>query len=211
MIIFMNGPSSVGKTTITKVLQPMLVEPFLHVGVDQFYMMMPERYFGIDPRENDPAIQGFRWRTIEIGGVTCFDLTPGPIGYRMLTGMHRAVAAIASAGNNLIVDENVIYKGQLHSYLHVLTGFDVLLLGVRCSLEEIERRELGRGDRWKGHARGHYHLSHAIVDSNGGYDFDIDTSNSTPLECASRIQEWLRNRPEPKAFNRLRDRLIYAL
>jgi len=211
MIVFLNGPSSVGKTTIAKELQRLLREPFLCVGVDQFYMMMPERYFGVDPREEDPASQGFRWRTMTSQGVKCFALTPGPVGYSMLTGMHRAVAAIASAGNNLIVDENLIYKGQLDDYLHVLTGLAVLLVGVRCSLEEVEKREAIRGDRRRGHARGHYHLSHAIIDNNGGYDFDIDTSNATAAECAKRINEWLLGVPVPMAFNRLRDRLVYMV
>ena len=193
----MNGPSSTGKTAIAKELQPLLDEPFLHVGVDMFYNMMPRRYFGKDPIEGDPAYQGFRWRTIREGDETWYDLTPGPIGYRLLAGMQRAIAGLASVGNNIIVDENAIYEGQLEGYLEALREFEVLFVGVRCSLEEIERRELKRGDRRMGHAKGHYHLTHALVDMHGSYDLEIDTSNATPLECAMLIKDHLETGPPP--------------
>lgn len=202
-IIFMNGQSSTGKTAIVKELQPLLKEPFLHVGVDMFYRMMPRRYFGKDPTEDDPAYQGFRWRTVKQGDEIWYDLTPGPIGYRMLEGMRQAIAAMASVGNNIIVDENVIYEGQMEGYLAALRDFDVLFVGVRCSLEEIERREEERGDRRAGHAKGHYHLTHVLVDKFGSYDLDIDTTNATPEECARMIEHHLLEGPPPTAFREL--------
>ncbi|WP_202798025.1 phosphotransferase-like protein [Rickettsiella massiliensis] len=42
-IIFLNGVGSVGKTSIAKNLQSILEEAYLHVGVDQFMAMMPEK------------------------------------------------------------------------------------------------------------------------------------------------------------------------
>ncbi|HEY42427.1 MAG TPA: AAA family ATPase [Anaerolineae bacterium] len=202
-IIFMNGPSSTGKTAIAKELQQLIDEPYLHVGVDIFYNMMPRRYFGKDPSEGDPAYQGFRWRTVIDGDEIWYDLTPGPIGYRLLEGMYRAIAGLASAGNNLIVDENVIYDGQLEGYLATLRDFEILFVGVRCSLEEIERREHERGDRWIGHAKGHYHLTHALVDAHGSYDLDIDSTNLTPLKCAKMIKGHMESGPPPNAFRQL--------
>lgn len=202
-IIFLNGPSSAGKTAIIKELQPMLEEPFLHVGVDMFYRMMPQRYFGKDPLEGDPAYEGFRWRTVSEGDQVRYDLTPGPIGYRMLEGMQRAIAAMASAGNNIIVDENVIYEGQMEGYLQVLRGYYVLLVGVYCTLEEIQRRELKRGDRRVGHARGHFHLSHAFVEEFGSYDLCIDTTERTSREGAEIIACHYLEGPAPSAFRTL--------
>lgn len=199
----MNGPSSTGKTAIAKELQYLINEPYLHVGVDMFYRMMPRRYFGKDPVESDPAYQGFRWRTVKEGNKIWYDLTPGPIGYRMLEGMYRAIAGLASAGNNLIVDENVIYDGQLEGYLTALQDFEVLFVGVRCSLEEIERREHERGDRHVGHAKGHYHLTHALVDAYGSYDLDIDSTDLTPLECAKMIVKHVESGPPPSEFLKL--------
>jgi chloramphenicol 3-O phosphotransferase len=207
-IIFMNGPSSTGKTAIANELQQLLAEPYLRVGVDMFYKMMPRRYFGKDPSEDDPAHQGFRWRTVKEGDEIWYDLTPGPIGYRMLEGMYRAIAGLASAGNNLIVDENAIYEGQLEGYLATLRVFEVLFVGVRCSLEEIERREHERGDRHTGHAKGHYHLTHALVDAHGSYDLDIDSTNLTPLECAKMIKDHMESGPPPNEFLKLSHILV---
>jgi|GEM_PF-3541636 len=43
-VIFLNGVSSAGKTSIAKVLQRLLPEPYLHVPLDSFEAMLPERY-----------------------------------------------------------------------------------------------------------------------------------------------------------------------
>jgi chloramphenicol 3-O phosphotransferase len=210
-IIFLNGPSSAGKTGIAKELQQLLEEPYLHVGVDMFYRMMPGRYFGVDPTKDDPAYIGFRWRTIQRGGETFYDLTPGPFGYRLLDGMQRAIAALASAGNNILIDENLIYEGQLEGYLKSLYDYEVLFVGVRCSLEEIEKRERQRGDRRPGHAKGHYLITHALVDANGTYDIEVDTNDRTSLECAEQISRQMRSNSPPTAFRRLHDVLLGVL
>lgn len=207
-IIFLNGPSSSGKTAIAKELQDLIQEPYLRVGVDMFYRMMPSRYFGKDPSEGDPAWQGFRWRTIKVGDEISYDLTPGPIGYKLLEGMCRAIAGLASAGNLIIIDENVIYDGQLESYLSTLRDFEVFFVGVRCSLDEIERREHVRGDRRIGHAKGHYHLTHALVDKHGSYDLDLDSTNLTPAECAELIEEHIALGTQSRSFQKLSQVLV---
>ena len=42
-VIFLNGLGSVGKTSIARELQTMLDDAYLHVGVDNFFFMMPEK------------------------------------------------------------------------------------------------------------------------------------------------------------------------
>jgi len=129
----------------------------------------------------------------------------------MLAGMQRAIAGLASVGNNIIVDENAIYEGQLEGYFEVLREFEVLFVGVRCTLDEVERRERKRGDRRSGHAKGHYHLTHALVDAHGSYDLDIDSSLATPLECALLIKDYMESDPTPTAFHNLSDILAKDL
>jgi len=46
-IIFLNGASSSGKTSILMALQEMLEEPYLNAGIDKFIWMLPKRY--LDP------------------------------------------------------------------------------------------------------------------------------------------------------------------
>ena len=43
-IIFINGVGSVGKTSIANALQDILDEPYLHIGVDHFFIMLPKKY-----------------------------------------------------------------------------------------------------------------------------------------------------------------------
>jgi chloramphenicol 3-O phosphotransferase len=46
MIIFLNGCSSSGKTTIAKAIQHLSDEPWLLLGIDTFFHMMPSKYVG---------------------------------------------------------------------------------------------------------------------------------------------------------------------
>ena len=43
-VIFLNGISSSGKTSIAKAIQYLAQIPFLHIGVDTLIEMMPARY-----------------------------------------------------------------------------------------------------------------------------------------------------------------------
>ena len=42
-IIYLNEPSSSGKTTLAKALQHTFDEPFLHIGIDKIIGWMPEK------------------------------------------------------------------------------------------------------------------------------------------------------------------------
>lgn len=42
-IIYINGPSSSGKTTLAQLLQQELDPPFLHIGIDRVIGMMPDK------------------------------------------------------------------------------------------------------------------------------------------------------------------------
>ena len=60
-IILLNGTSSSGKTSIAKELQRISDEPYLQLGIDNFINLLPKRYFGIEPADNEPAYEGFKW------------------------------------------------------------------------------------------------------------------------------------------------------
>ncbi|HEX6820140.1 MAG TPA: AAA family ATPase, partial [Ktedonobacterales bacterium] len=141
-IILLNGISSAGKTSISEVLQQTTVTPYLQVSIDAFENMLPERY-----REGGP----FAWET----------LFP-----KMLRGFHRSIAALAGAGNNLIVDHVMVYREGWASTLAdcaaILEPFRVYFVGVHCSLEEAKRREQLRGDRFKGTAERQFPRVHRL-------------------------------------------------
>ena len=76
----------------------------------------------------------------------------------------------------------------------------VLFVGVRCPLEELERRERGR-NRDQGLARRQFDIVHA----HKVYDVEVDTFTHSPIECALQIKEALLDNRSPRAFTRLKD------
>lgn len=117
---------------------------------------------------------------------------------RTRRGYHRTVAALASAGNDVIMDYPLSEPWRLADLLVVLEGFDVTLVDVVCSPDELERRELSRGDRPVGHAASQRVFEHT------DRDLTVDTTTSSAVACAESIVGRLDTLPRPKAFDRLR-------
>ena len=63
---------------------------------------------------------------------------------------------------------------------------------VRCDLDVVNQREALRAGRLPGTATSHFHEIHA---HGSDYDLEVDTSDSTPRDCAMQIMERLREPP----------------
>jgi len=127
----------------------------------------------------------------------------GDAGRRMLRAMRASVAALTVAGNDLIVDEMLLAPELLVDWLDVLTGLDVLFVGVHCPLVVLENRERERGRRGRsGLARGHLRVVH----QHGHYDLEVDTSTGDAAELAEIVLTRRETGPAPTAFAALRRR-----
>ena len=177
-IVFLNGVGSVGKSSIARELQAIVAEPFMHVQMDGFLDMLPLAY------ENHPA--SFTYETVIEAGKPVVMIKGGPVGERLMRGMRHAIASMAGQGNNLIVDE-VMEASQWAEYAELLSSFEVSLVGLFAPLEVLEARELNRGDRLIGLARGQFGRIHKGMT----YDLEIDTSDVTAMECAKLIKHEL--------------------
>jgi chloramphenicol 3-O phosphotransferase len=178
-IIFLNGTSSSGKSSIARELLDILDDGvFFHLAVDGFNAMRSKRKLG------DAELEDTLRRT------------------RM--GFHRSIAAMAEVGNHIVVDHVLSEPWRLLDCLTVLRPEYVLFIGVHCPLDELTRRELARGDRPAGLAAYQYNLVHSHAD----YDLECDTGTASPRECAQRIKEFIPRRPSPTAFTRLRQRYL---
>ncbi|MCT9008750.1 chloramphenicol phosphotransferase CPT family protein [Streptomyces rhizosphaerihabitans] len=176
-VILLNGTSSSGKTSIARALLDLLDGTWFHMPVDAFHAMRGGR----GGREmSDEDLQAEIDRTAK--------------------GFHRAVAGMAAGGNNLVVDHPLSRRWRLLDLLDLLVPEDTVLVGVRCPLPELERRELERGDRQPGLAA----LQYSQVHSHGLHDLDVDTSLSSAEDCAQHIRDFLSDRPRPTAFDTLR-------
>ncbi len=118
---------------------------------------------------------------------------------RTRRGYHRVVAALVSTGNDVIMDYPLSEPWRLADLLDVLDGYDVTLVDVRCSTEELIRREKARGDRPEGLA-----ASQTGVYVHGDNDIAVDTTHRTAARCAQEIVDRFETLGGPKAFDRIR-------
>lgn len=72
----------------------------------------------------------------------------------------------------------------------------MLYAGVSCPIEELRRRESARGDRKIGIAKEHF-LTYRTA---GPFDVEVDTSVSSPEECADKIMMAMATLASPTAF-----------
>ncbi|MFE1596184.1 chloramphenicol phosphotransferase CPT family protein [Nocardia sp. NPDC058705] len=176
-VVLLNGASSSGKSSIAQRLLVDLERPFFHMGVDMIgAMRSPSRTHALDSAELAAVLR------------------------RTRAGFHRAVAAMAGAGNDIIMDHVLSEPWRLRDCLSVMNGIDVVFVGVHCSLDELQRRELQRGDRPIGTAADQIHPVHA----HGIYDLELDTSTDTVEDCSAQITTFLGRTPTNRAFDRLR-------
>ena len=153
-IIVLNGTSSSGKTTLARELQAKCHEVYLLCSLDAFWNMTP---YGI------PA------------GSKNFP--------NMKQALSKSVRALAETGHNVIVD--IVFCGH-KTYFELtkeLKGLNFSLVKVECSLEELRKREVARGDRTLGLAESQYDSVHEGI----LYDLNINTQTSSLEECAQKI------------------------
>jgi chloramphenicol 3-O phosphotransferase len=176
-IIFLNGASSSGKSTLATAMQEALPEPFLHVSSDHMVAS------GMLPARRDPDGPFAWWQ----------QMRP-----RFFDGSHRCLPALAAAGNDLIVEHIIEFRAWRQCLARLLDGLDVFLVGVHCDLAEIDRRERDRGDRRIGEGRSHVETD--LIHVFGPYDFEVDTTNAIPSAVAASVLAAWRTRTRHSAL-----------
>ena len=182
-VIFINGTSSSGKTSIVHALQDLLAEPYLEAGIDKFIFMMPERYLD-RPLWDD---------------VLGLAVKAGASGHLLFSGMHRAIQTLADSGINVIADHVFVEQRWVGECVELFADMPAFLIGVQCPLEILEERERSRKNRTLGQARAQFGVIHKYCI----YDLEVDTSLNTPEECAQEISERLKS--PPQAFKTLKE------
>lgn len=168
-VIVLNGGSSAGKSSVARALQLLLPRPWLVFGTDVFGEALP-------PSGPNAVI------------------TFGPAGevwvaagYRPLEqAWYRGLAAMAAAGVGLILDEVFLRGADGQAELAaVLTGLDVVWVGVRCDPAVAAAREASRPDRVVGMAASQAEVVHRGMT----YDVEVDTTGTSTTDCAQVIAD----------------------
>jgi chloramphenicol 3-O phosphotransferase len=173
-VILLNGCGSVGKSSVARALQGIVATPLLVVAMDDFLDMLPPGLMGHP--------DGLVFADEGAAGVA---VRSGPVLDRAMRGMRRAVAALAAAGNDLVVDEVMLDAEKEADYRAVLATFELHMVGLFAPLEVIEARERARGDRMIGLARWQYGRVHA----GRRYELELDAGSDTPETLAEAIRE----------------------
>jgi len=178
MIIFLNGPSSSGKTSLARAIQKNSNVPFLRIGIDTLIDMMPVDYWGDGPRSD----QGFSLcsKTDE-DGVIRTTIHMGLYGDKVSKTVPHMVKLLADFGHNVIVDEVLLGENY---YGDILKDHKVYYIGVMCDVKVMEEREKLRGNRCLGMAREQSSLVHNSIKT---YDMMVDTTHVTSENLAKNV------------------------
>jgi chloramphenicol 3-O phosphotransferase len=169
-IIILNGGSSSGKTTIAKCLQNSMTVSWLRFSIDDLIEAMPDAMLktdsGIKLCEDGSVSPGTEFRTLESAW------------------MH-GMGEMARRGARIIIDDVFISGIEARRRWEIsLDGLQVLWVGVMCDPTVAAARERERGDRIEGMA-----VSQAATVHEGmHYDISVDTTKTSPEECARMIE-----------------------
>ncbi len=193
MIIFLNGCSSSGKTTIAKAIQHLSDKPWLLLGIDTFFHMMPSKYVGF----GEKASEGYHFIPGQDEDGPLMGIEVGPFGRIVTQSIPKVAQSLVRDGHNLIIDEVLRTDEEVENYERALASHTVYFIGVMCDLKDMQEREILRGDRALGLARGQITSVHGL---SRPYDLTVDTTHMTAFDCAERILGFIKSAPNPRAF-----------
>ena len=159
-IIFLNGVTSSGKTSVTRALQNHGDLFFYAMSNDLFQQMVGVRYL----REN-------YWKYL---GNVLFE-------------MYRTAKAFSDRGHHVILDgvlsEHPEIPDHYRRMREIFADSPLSMVYLDCPLEECRRRNLARGDR------GEYqsHEQAGMMPPDAVYDLTLDTSVLSAGDCAEII------------------------
>jgi len=168
-IIIINGPSSSGKTTLALEALKQFDIPFLRFSFDLF---LDNQVLPMDQIRSG----AFSWEALKP---------------TVISGLHQSLAALARTGNNVIMDHIIESNSMLEDLLRAVSDLDVYFVGLHCSLEELRRREIQRGNRRDGEAEADLQIIHGITT----YDLELNSENGVEQNAKALIAAWKRRQP----------------
>jgi chloramphenicol 3-O phosphotransferase len=168
VIIILDGPSGVGKSSIAHALQEALLpEVWLSFAMDTILYTLPPSLLERINQHND-------WSSLDF-----------PV---IMAGALASLRALADAGNRVIFDTTLSTPESATELLDALRGLPVASVAIHCAWQEIERRSLQRGDRTVEEARRGFEASPKHL----RYDISVDTTTLSPAAAATEIISSLR-------------------
>ena len=159
-IIFLNGVTSAGKTSIVEALQERDDIFFYVVANDLFQEMVGEKYL----REN-------YWKYLS----------------EVIIMMYHTAKLYSDMGKNVLIDGILVERDEISPHyqrlLEILRDNPLDLVEVYCPLDICRKRNIICGDRYESQSDEQYEL----LAKNIKYRLRVDTSLYSPSECADII------------------------
>lgn len=194
--VVVNGPSSVGKSTLVTGLQDRADVPLLRFGVDELYRMVPPQWAGGTPGALHGE-RGFAYAEADAADGTPLgrQIVNGPDAVRMLRAMNAGVLGMVRAGHDVIVDGQA-YESSVSGELHRLLRADARSGALECSIVELTADSGCLVARQGEHSRP---AGLALSQAGRGWicpdpDLHLDTAERNAAEVLSAVWEFLTSR-----------------
>lgn len=165
-IIFLNGVTSSGKTSIVESLQNQEDIFFYVVANDLFQEMVGENYL----RKN-------YWKYLS----------------EVIIMMYHTAKLYSDMGKNVLVDGILVEREEIKPHyrqlLEILKNNPLDIVEIYCPLDICRQRNIIRGDRYETQSQEQY----SLMAKNIKYSTKVDTSIYSPEECAKKIIKELFN------------------
>ncbi len=159
-VIFLNGVTSAGKTSIVEAIQERDDIFFYVVANDLFQEMVGDKYLRED-----------YWKYLS----------------EVIIMMYHTAKLFSDMGKNVLIDgilvEREAIKPHYQQLLEILKDNPLDIVEVYCPLEICRQRNIIRGNRYETQSE----EQHALMAKNIKYRLKVDTSVYTSAECAEII------------------------
>ncbi len=159
-IIFLNGVTSTGKTTIVDALQERRDVFFYVVANDLFQEMVGEQY-----------LQENYWKYLS----------------EVIIMMYHTAKLYSDMGKNVLIDGILVEREEIkphyQQFMEIMKDSPLEIVEVYCPIEICRQRNIDRGDRYESQSDEQAELMSKDI----AYSLRVDTSISSAEECAEQI------------------------
>lgn len=163
-IIFLNGVTSSGKTSIVEALQERRDVFFYVVANDLFQEMVGEQYL----EEN-------YWKYLS----------------DVIIMMYHTAKLYSDMGKNVLIDGILVERDEIKPHyeklMEIMKDNPLSIVEVYCPLDICRKRNIERGDRYESQSDEQAELMSKDIK----YAMHVDTSKNSPAECAEQIVKTL--------------------
>ena len=159
-IVFLNGVTSSGKTSIVEAIQAREDVFFYVVANDLFQEMVGEKHL----KEN-------YWKHLS----------------EIIIMMYHTAKLYSDMGKNVLIDGILVERDEIKPHyqqlLEILKENPLDVVEIYCPLDICKKRNIMRGDRYETQSE----EQHELMAKNIAYRLRIDTSLYSSIECADMI------------------------